>query len=138
MSKKYISNDDYVQAEYVIYNDLNEDIFSSIPEVHHVVDKDWIKENLFKGEEWVHVEGCPGYVITNMGRAFSMRKYKQLSPHLSTQSVHLFICKEKIDFPGMFADKGWTFDIEVIRNNYKKYKWAYRESKQTYVLAKES
>ncbi len=132
MSKKYISQDDYVRADYVLYNNLDEDIFEDIPEVHYTIDEEWLKKQLFKDEEWTEIKHCSGYIVTNLARAFSMRKYKQLSPNITSESLHLFVCKEKIDYRGIFADKGWTFDIETITNNYKKYNWPHREPKTLY------
>lgn len=125
--RKYYSDEDYVQAEYVLYNDLDEDLLPGLPQVDYTVDEKRLEKVLVEGEKWVNLDSYdyPGYVITNYCRIISTKTYRYMTPTLSSQTVHMYIRNEKIHSRQIFQDLNWKYDVKHIRSKFDEYNWKY-------------
>ena len=125
--RNYYSDEDYVQAEYVLYNDLDEDLLPGLPQVDLTVDEDVVKKLLKKGEKWVDLSSHHrnGYIMTNYGRVINTIKVKQLRVTITTQSIHVYVQSRKLAVKDIFDSIGWRYNMKEIMANYNKYGWRY-------------
>ena len=123
MAKNYYSDEDYFQAEYVIYNDLSVSNIKSLSQDDFVIDEKKISGLLEDGEEWSIIPNTANYLCTNYGRVINFRNLKQIKAFITSQSVNMFLHSQKFHFKEFFKEQGWKYNFGTIENNYKKYGW---------------
>ena len=121
----YYTDEDYFQAEYVIYNNLSHTLLPNVPETLDTLDEEFVKQVVYPGEKYVELTelGLEGYCLTSFGRVLNTVGKKQLTVRFSTQRVYMYVRTEFIDIPQIFEDNGWTFNLIQILHTYRKYKW---------------
>lgn len=126
---KYVTDDDYVKAEYVIYNNLDEDIFPGIPQVDKIADMAFVKALLKEDEEIESLTqlNLPEYILTSYGRILNTNRKTQIKPRINNASMHIYVTAKHVDVKGIFEDKGWEYDLDKIRNNYLENNWQYAQ-----------
>lgn len=124
---KYVSDDDYFEANYVIYNDLSPTLLPHLSEVLDSPDQKFVQAVLKEGEQWVDLSllGYPGYVLTSYGRTLNTIKRRLIKCRINSQSMHLYILGDYIDVVGIFKKQGWDWNIDTIRSYFDKYNWRY-------------
>jgi len=128
--KTLIRKKDYVDQKYIediqhyVYNDL--DLKELYPE-EEKIDKERLKQILKPGEKWAKLNlGIDGVVLTSFGRAINVDKIRQYSVRITPYYIHLYIDRTRVDFPAEFKKNKWEYDLEELKDNYKKYKWVCR------------
>jgi hypothetical protein len=124
---KYVTSDYIEQVEHYLYNNLP---LSDLEDVSYPVDefnKEVVEQLLKEGEEYIRLdryeaEQC---VLTNYGRVINTKKINQYSVRFTLNYIHLYIRRDKVDFPGIFEEQGWEWDIGKIFCYYEKYNWRY-------------
>ena len=127
--KKYFSDEDYIQAEYVIYNDLNDDLLPGVSQMDFTIDEDAVKQILKQGEKWVDLKsyGHEGYILTSFARIINCKLMNQLSITISNTLIHTYIQSTKFYSLPIFEQLGWEFDKDVIEKRYRDNNWKFTD-----------
>jgi hypothetical protein len=97
-----------------------------ITEVTSVVNEEKVQSMLLPDEQYSLFGGdCDNYAITSLGRIFNAKYGTQSKVYIAKDRITTNIRTTKIYFAAEFMKMGWSFDIDTIKHNYDKYKWAY-------------
>lgn len=114
--------DDYVEMAYwALENGRNLDdyIEDDTEEV-----KNSLEQILHPGEVMEQMDGeHRNYYITNFGRIISLKRMRQITTRFFESGQFTYIHKVKVDWETVFKKNGWEYDVDKIKENYKKYKW---------------
>ena len=126
---KYVTDDDYVQADYVIYNDLDKSLLPGFTQVLDVTDEEFVQAVLKEGEQWVDLSplGYSGYIVTSYGRTLNTIRKKAIKVRNTTNTVHLYIQGTYVNIEDIFQQQNWEFDTKLIKRYFDKYNWRYYE-----------
>jgi hypothetical protein len=126
--RNYYSDEDYVTAEYVLYNDLDTSLLPGVPEDDICVDFKMVEQVLTKEEKWIDLEQYKGagYILTNKGRVINTRRFNILRPTITASGVHLYVYQDKLPIKDIFKKEGWRWDVKEIKKHYDDNGWYYR------------
>ena len=125
---KYVTDDDYLQADYVIYNDLDKSLLPGFTQVLDVTDEEFVQAVLKEGEQWVDLtlKGYPGYVLTSYGRVLNTIYKRQIRVALTRNHIHVYLLKQHVNVISIFKEQQWEFDCKLFKSYFDKYNWEYR------------
>ena len=126
---KYYTDDDYVEAQYVIYNDLDPIILSGLSQAMVELDKEFMDNVVEKGEKYVDLVeyGHDGYALTNYGRVINTHRKTQLQVNFSSKRAYVYIQSRAVELQQVFEDMAWEFDLQKVFQRHVKYNWKRRE-----------
>ena len=97
-----------------------------ITEVTSVVNEEKVQSMLLPDEQYSLFGGdCDNYAITSLGRIFNAKYATQSKVYIAKDKITTNIRTTKIYFAAEFMKHGWSFNIDTIKHNYDKHKWAY-------------
>jgi hypothetical protein len=97
-----------------------------ITEVTSVRNEERIKSMLLPDEQYYMFSGdCDNYAITSLGRIFNAKYETQSKVYIAKDRITTNIRATKVYFAAEFMKQGWSFNIDEIKRNYDKNKWAY-------------
>jgi hypothetical protein len=97
-----------------------------ITEITSVQNEEKIQSLLLPNEQYHMFDGdCDNYAITSLGRIFNAKYGTQNKVYFAQNRITTNIRTTKIYFAAEFMKQGWSFDIDNIKRDYDKYKWAY-------------
>jgi hypothetical protein len=113
-----------VMGHNVNFDTLYPDHF--ITEVTSIKNEEKIKSMLLPDEQYYLFGGdCDNYAITSLGRIFNAKYGTQNKVYIAKDRITTNIRSTKIYFATEFMKHNWSFDIDEVKRNYDKYKWAY-------------
>jgi hypothetical protein len=97
-----------------------------ITEITSVKNEENIQSMLLPGEQYHMFDGdCDNYAITSLGRIFNCKYGTQSKVYIAKDRITTNIRTTKVYFAAEFMKMGWPFNIDNIKRDYDKYKWAY-------------
>ena len=111
------------------------DVLDELYPDHFDTDKNTIKyektiaKMLLKEEQYKLLKGkCDGYAVTSLGRVLNVKHPNQVIVYLSKERVVTSVRNIKIFLADEFAEMGWPFSVDNIKQQYDKNKWKYQKS----------
>jgi hypothetical protein len=124
-STDYYTEEDYFQAEYLIYNNLP--FLSSTERTPRQVPK----ELLLEGEEYTLIPNIPdNYILTTKYRIINLKNKKVAKPFMSHLYHYTILVNKQINFKKLYEENGWEYNFEEIVPLYEEHNWPFLDYRQ--------
>ena len=119
-NKDYYTEDDYIQAEYLIYNNLP--FYSSTERPSPTV----AQESLLEGEHYTLIPGISErYVITNKYRVVCVKTSRTVKPFMSYKYHYVIVENKQVNLRKVYEENNWEYNYEEVVSLYDQERWAY-------------
>jgi len=118
--KDYYTEDDYIQAEYFIYNNLP--FYSSTERLPPAI----AQEALLEGEEFTLIPGVSErYVITNKYRVVCVKTSRTVKPFMSYNYHYVIVANRQVNIKKVYQENNWEYNYEEVVDLYDEKGWPY-------------
>ena len=119
--KEYYTEDDYIKAEYYIYNNLAEEVDREVEQVPQKV-----LDVLLEGEVYKSIDDISAsYVITNRYRIICTKNGRVSKPFMSHGYHYCIIENKQVNFKKQYLSLGWEYEYEDVVPFYEERGWNY-------------
>lgn len=128
---KFVTQEDYDRAEYIIYNNLSEELVEQIPEPLTLkANLECVKQTIKNGEKW-GVMWLPYYehlVFTSYGRMLNTKTRRLLKPTMTTNNVIYYCGGTSVTSEEAFKHFKWSYSYKKLLRRFIKNKWRFSPS----------
>lgn len=127
MRRKYTTDEDFEQAEYLIYNDIPTHVMYPVSEFMDEFREDVAREICIPGEEFIQIkleDGRTFFAYTSYGRVINTKYIRTLKPSLTKKNILHYFQTVKLKSTDIFEQAGWDHNIDELVQRYKEKGWS--------------
>ena len=126
MRRAYITESEYEEAEYRIYNDLPVFMAEDLSKIRSKFNQKVAERLTIEGEQYIQVEGKEHYILTSYGRLINTYSVRIIQPYISRTNIHWPLNDVHINCKRDFSKFGWKYDYEELVKRYVDNQWPCR------------